>query len=120
MQTGDDYIGFFRFTEDGRSAANKAYLSIPANAAVDNGVGATFGYIDYNGQFIGDETDTDNQSLAKMAVVFDDEENEGGVTDIKGIDATAVEGAYYSVMGIKTDRPAKGVYIHNGKKIVIR
>lgn len=120
MQTGDDYIGFFRFTADGRSGANKAYLSIPANATVDDGVGAKFGYIDYNGQFIGDETDTDNQSLAKMTIIFDDEENEGGVTDIEDVDLTAADGAYYSVMGIKTDRPLKGVYIHNGKKIVIR
>ena len=43
--TGEDYIGFFRLTENGRSGANKAYLRIPANATVDGGVGATFGYI---------------------------------------------------------------------------
>ena len=59
-QTGDDYIGFFRLTQNGRSEANKAYLSIPANGAVDGGVGAKFGYIDFNGQFLGNETDLNN------------------------------------------------------------
>ena len=49
-QTGDDYIGFFRLTQNGRSGANKAYLSIPANATIDGGVGAKFGYIDFNGR----------------------------------------------------------------------
>ena len=52
-QTGDDYIGFFRLTQNGKSGANKAYLSIPANTVVDGGVGAKFGYIDFNGQFLG-------------------------------------------------------------------
>ena len=45
-----DYIGFFRLTANGKSGANKAYLRIPANDKVDNAVGATYGYIDYNGQ----------------------------------------------------------------------
>ena len=46
--TQPDYIGFFRFTADGKSGANKAYLSIPANAEVGDAVGATYGYIDYS------------------------------------------------------------------------
>ena len=32
----------------------------------------------------------------------------------------AGQGAYYTLQGIRVDRPAKGIYIHNGKKIVIR
>lgn len=62
----NDYIGFFRLTQNGRSGANKAYLSIPANKVVDGGVGATFGYIDFNGQFLGNGTDDPkNPSLAR-------------------------------------------------------
>ena len=54
--TGEDYIGFFRLTQNGRSGANKAYLSIPANTVVDDGVGVKFGYIDFNGQFLGNHS----------------------------------------------------------------
>lgn len=117
--TGNDYIGFFRLTGNGRSGANKAYLSIPANAIVDNGVGATYGFIDYNGQLLGNEADTNNQSLAKMAVIFDDEDNGGATTAVREVkmDNTDAD-AFYTLQGVKVSRPVKGVYIHNGKKFI--
>ena len=120
-QTGKDYIGFFRFTENGKSGANKAYLSIPANATVDNGVGATYGYIDFNGQLLGNVADTNNnQSLAKMAVIFDDEDNGGTTNAVREVkmDTTDADAPFYTLQGIKVSRPVKGVYIHNGKKFI--
>ena len=119
-QTGKDYIGFFRLTENGRSGANKAYLSIPANKTVDNGVGATYGYIDFNGQFLGNETDLNNQSLAKMAIVFDDEDNGGTTNAVREVkmDTADADAPFYTLQGIKVSRPVKGVYIHNGKKFI--
>ena len=117
---GDDYIGFFRFTENGKSGANKAYLSIPANAVVDEGVGATYGYIDYNGQLLGNVADTKNQSLAKMAVIFDDEDNGGTTTAVSEVkmDTADADAPFYTLQGVKVSRPVKGVYIHNGKKFI--
>lgn len=119
-QTGDDYIGFFRLTQNGRSDANKAYLSIPANGTVDGGVGAKFGYIDFNGQFLGNETDLNNQSLAKMAIVFDDEDDGGSTTSITEVKPNSKDGnaSFYTLQGVKVSRPVKGVYIHNGKKFI--
>ena len=119
--TGDDYIGFFRLTQNGRSGANKAYLRIPANATVDGGVGATFGYIDYNGQFIGNETDDpENPSLAKMAIVFDDEDDGGSTTTVTEVKPNCTDGnaSFYTLQGVKVSRPVKGVYIYNGKKFI--
>lgn len=118
--TGDDYIGFFRLTQNGKSDANKAYLSIPANTVVDGGVGAKFGYIDFNGQFLGNETDQNNQSLAKMAIVFDDEDNGGSTTSITEVKPNSTDGnaSFYTLQGVKVSRPVKGVYIHNGKKFI--
>ncbi len=117
---GDDYIGFFRFTENGKSGANKAYLSIPANKTVDGGVGATYGYIDYNGQLLGNVADTKNQSLAKMAVIFDDEDNGGTTTAVREVkmDTADADASFYTLQGVKVSRPVKGVYIHNGKKFI--
>lgn len=119
-QTGDDYIGFFRLTQNGKSGANKAYLSIPANATVDGGVGAKFGYIDFNGQFLGNETDLNNQSLAKMAIVFDDEDDGGSTTTVTEVKPNSTDGnaSFYTLQGVKVSRPVKGVYIHNGKKFI--
>ena len=119
-QTGDDYIGFFRLTQNGRSGANKAYLSIPANTVVDDGVGKEFGYIDFNGQFPGNETDLNNQSLAKMAIVFDDEDGGGSTTTVTEVKPNSTDGnaSFYTLQGVKVSRPVKGVYIHNGKKFI--
>ena len=118
-QTGKDYIGFFRLTEKGRSGANKAYLSIPADAIVDGGVGATYGYIDFNGQLLGNEADTNNQPLAKMAVIFDDEDNGGATTAVSEVKMANTDAdAFYTLQGVKVSRPVKGVYIHNGKKFI--
>ena len=120
-KTGDDYIGFFRLTQNGRSGANKAYLSIPANTDVDGGVGAKFGYIDFNGQFLGNETDApNNKSLAKMAIVFDDEDDGGSTTTVLEVkpNSTDADASFYTLQGVKVSRPVKGVYIHNGKKFI--
>lgn len=112
-----DYIGFFRLTPDARCGANKAYLRMPASEEVKGG---KFGFIDYNSQFIGPK-DEDDASLAKMMIVFDDEEM-GGVTEIKNVETVKPhhDNAYYTLQGIKVLNPTKGIYIHNGKKIVIK
>lgn len=120
-KTGDDYIGFFRLTPNGRSDANKAYLSIPANADVDGGVGATYGYINFNGQFLGNETDDPkNPSLAKVAIVFDDEDDGGSTTTVPEVkpNSTDADASFYTLQGVKVSGPVKGVYIHNGKKFI--
>ena len=120
-QTGDDYIGFFRLTLNGKSGANKAYLSIPANTVVDGGAGAKFGFIDFNGQFLGNETDDpNNPSLAKMAIVFDDEDDGGSTTTVTEVKPNSKDGdaSFYTLQGVKVSRPVKGVYIHNGKKFI--
>ena len=120
-QTGDDYIGFFRLTQDGQSGANKAYLSIPANTDVDDGAGAKFGYIDFNGQFLGNATDDpSNPSLAKMAIVFDDEDDGGSTTTVTEVKPNSKDdnASFYTLQGVKVSRPVKGVYIHNGKKFI--
>lgn len=120
-KTGKDYIGFFRLTQNGRSGANKAYLSIPANKTVDGGVGATYGCIDFNGQFLGNETDDPkNKSLAKVAIVFDDEDDGGSTTTVPEVkpNSTDADASFYTLQGVKVSRPVKGVYIHNGKKFI--
>lgn len=121
--TQPDYIGFFRFTADGKSGDNKAYLSIPANAEVGDAVGATYGYIDYNGQLLGNKYDdgTLPESLAKIALVFDDLVDGNEVTGIKELETEDLNNdKYYNLQGIEVAHPVKGVYIHNGKKVIVK
>lgn len=121
--TQEDYIGFFRLTANGKSGANKAYLSIPANAEVGNGVGETYGFIDYNGQLLGNkyEKDISPVQLAKMALVFDDLVDGNETTGIKELETKKMNNnKYYNLQGIEIAHPVKGIYIHNGKKVIVK
>lgn len=121
--TQEDYIGFFRLTANGKSGANKAYLSIPANAEVGNRVGATYGFIDYNGQLLGNkyEKDISPVQLAKMALVFDDLVDGNETTGIKELETKKMNNnKYYNLQGIEIAHPVKGIYIHNGKKVIVK
>ena len=113
------------FTANGKSGANKAYLSIPANAEVDNGIGATYGYIDYNGQLLGNKYDDSESNIpskfAKMALVFDDLVDGNETTGIKELETKKMNNnKYYNLQGIEIAHPVKGIYIHNGKKIIVK
>lgn len=129
-QTGEDYIGFFRLTEQGTSGANKAYLSIPSSAVVGtDGETVTqddlniYGFLDFNAQLSGQETDDGNPSLAKAMLLFDDENFDNDITAIGIItenDSIVKDNAYYNLQGVRVATPSKGIYIFNGKKILVK
>lgn len=122
-QNGDtnecgNYIGFFRLTPNGRSGANKAYLSIPAT---EN----KYGYIDFSGQWLDDNYEdpaASEPTLAKTALIFDDIDF-GDVTGINNVitnENGINDNAYYTLQGVRVAKPVQGLYIHNGKKVIIK
>lgn len=124
--TQNDYLGFFRLTSNGKSGANSAYLSIPANAEVGNGVGATYGYLDFNGQLLENQyhEQYEGESPAKfanMAMVFDDLIEGNETTGIKELETDVLnDNKYYNLQGVEVAYPVKGIYIHNGKKVIVK
>ena len=91
MKTGDaSSVGFYKLTADHTLGAHKAYL----------------------------ETPTDIAPTARVAIIFDDEETTG-VKEVKGLKAET-RGEYYDLMGRKVAQPTRGLYIVNGKKVVIK
>ena len=42
-----------------------------------------------------------------------------GISNAKA-DENAAEGAWYTIQGVRVDKPSKGVFIHNGKKVVVK
>ena len=43
-----------------------------------------------------------------------------GKTAVKAVNANGIEeGTYYSLNGMKVDNPSKGLYIKNGKKVIL-
>lgn len=45
---------------------------------------------------------------------------DGEATGINSVKTAKTDGAYYTLEGVKTTKPVKGLYIHNGKKIVVK
>lgn len=120
--TQDDYLGFFRLTSNGKSGANKAYLSIPANAEVGKGVGKKYGYIDFNGQLLGNQYEAETPAkFANMAMIFDDLIEGNETTGIKELETEVLnDNKYYNLQGLEVAYPVKGIYIHNGKKVIVK
>lgn len=66
-----------------------------------------------------------SSAAKEFSLVFEEESETTGIEDSPIVDVDAQQNAarspYYTLNGTKVDRPtAKGIYIHNGKKIVIR
>lgn len=58
---------------------------------------------------------------AKVQPVFDEEDN-NGVTGIENIENTTTtdNNVYYNLQGQRVENPQHGVFIHNGKKVVLK
>ena len=97
-------IGFYLPIANSYSAINGGYLPIPN---------------DYLGSSASENANT-------LALIFssgsDDESGEAtAITTVETTDGETSDGAYYTIQGIRVSYPTtKGVYIHNGKKIIVR
>ena len=90
-KNGEANIGFYKLTSYYELGAKKAYLETST-----------------------DITPTSNNS--RVALIFGDD-TPTGISEVKNTESSSI---YYNIKGIRVERPAKGLYIRNGKKIVIK
>ncbi len=113
-----DYLGFFRIQSGSTCKANHAYLSLPTSVLAWNG--QTFGQVMDKYEATGEQ----QAELTKgMRIVFSDGSDweDNTTTAISVVQqAKPADNAYYTLQGVRVAAPAKGIYIHNGKKIIIR
>ncbi len=85
-------IGFYKLTTDHTLGAHKAYLETETDITPTSGARA-------------------------ITLIFDD----GQTTSINSVQDRKVEdGIYYNLSGQRVQNPSKGLYIVNGKKVVVR
>ena len=65
-------------------------------------------YLSVNSSILGDDS--------KLAISFDD----GDATAIDEVKSTKQDGVFYNLNGMRVNAPQKGIYILNGKKIVVK
>ena len=110
--TKRDYYSFFRFS--GTAKANYSYLMLPRTVMTGNG------------QILNQEQDQDKDTkvFAKSMVWFEGidapmDNETTGISELKN-KASNTDAAYYTLQGVKVAKPVKGIYIHQGKKIMVK
>lgn len=112
-----DYASFYR--AKGTVGKNRAYLVLPAEE------------MGYSGQALSqtqDETDSEGNPLfAKSGLRFEDfyyedysDEFSTAIQPIVNVANGNTDNTFYNVQGMKVANPTKGLYIINGKKMVVK
>lgn len=128
----EDYWGFFRVKAGAKSSANKAYLSLPATIFKSaKGAEALVVKPDpstemkFRDDVWNDPVGTGNWgergALGVLEAKFAGEAEDDDVTGISNVSTDVEEdGDIYTLQGVKVAQPQKGVYIMNGKKVIVK
>lgn len=109
----DDFLlGFWLSNGKGAFYNNSAYLPIPKATAEKMNLGVSYEFLESSG------------SAKKVPGVIFDFANVGGTTGINEVvnqSAKLNDGKYYTLSGQQVEKPtAGGIYIHNGRKFVVK
>lgn len=114
-EDADDYIGFFRLKN--WVGDNKAFLQYGTDVIANNvqAFGQTTDQVQLEGATMN----------SKLALVFEgfndfDDSETTGIKDTITEVGNNGDNSYYNLQGIKVAAPVKGIYIHNGKKVIIK
>ena len=90
---------------------NKSYLQLPTSLLVSSARGKKNADVD---EWYMEELETETMLLGGIGG------NDDGTTRIDAISIGAQTDVYYNLQGQRVENPRKGVYIRNGKKVIVR
>lgn len=107
--------GFFRAKSKEYTVWNKAFLHLPAEMT-----NASSTILDDSGNLPQDQQGDSGAKSFGMYIIGLDESSE--TTPVERVFVTNESGdGYYTLQGVRVNTPAnKGIYIHNGKKVVVK
>lgn len=105
-----DYFSFFRGA--GTVKASYSYLMLPRTIMVGNG------------QILDQNQDNYTNRFSKSMVWFEGidapmDNETTGISELKN-HVSNTDAAYYTLQGVKVAKPVKGIYIHQGKKVIVK
>ena len=105
-----DYFSFFRGA--GTVKASYSYLMLPRII------------MEGNGQILDQNQDNDKNRFSKSMVWFEGidapmDNETTGISELKN-NVSNTDAAYYTLQGVKVAKPVKGIYIYQGKKVIIK
>lgn len=121
----DEYLskgwGFFRAVSNDYRVFNKAFLHLPASMT-----DASSTYINDSGNLPQDNAQPQNNSKESFTMFISNWEdmvieptNFGIATNVNNA-VKRIDDNYYTLQGIKVKNPSKGIYIKNGKKVIVK
>lgn len=104
-----DYFSFFRAA--GTVKASYSYLMLPRTI------------MEGNGQIL-DQSQDNDPKFSKSMVWFEGidapmDNETTGISELKN-NVSNTDAAYYTLQGVKVAKPVKGIYIHQGKKVIVK
>ena len=104
-----DYFSFFRAA--GTVKASYSYLMLPRTI------------MEGNGQIL-DQSQDNDPKISKSMVWFEGidapmDNETTGISELKN-HVSNTDAAYYTLQGVKVAKPVKGIYIHQGKKVIVK
>jgi hypothetical protein len=93
LGNGTPGVGFYNVNEARNSAAGKAYLETTTQLTAEN-------------------------ANARAAWIFDEEGETTGIAAVKA--SQKMNGEFFNLAGQRVAQPTKGLYIVNGKKVIIK
>lgn len=105
-----DYFSLFRAA--GTVKASYSYLMLPRTI------------MEGNGQILDQSQDNDTKLFSKSMVWFEGidapmDNETTGISELKN-HVSNTDAAYYTLQGVKVAKPVKGIYIHQGKKVIVK
>ena len=103
-------MGFWLTTGKGTTYANSAFLHLTKAQAEDLGVGTAYNNIE-------------SASAPAFMLLFDESDDNviTGISDITTAKGNSVASqGWYTLQGVRTAKPTqRGIYIYNGKKVIV-
>ena len=120
LSSGTSGIGFYKVTkEDGQSlGANRCYLQIPKRDSASGARGMSTDVSSSIGKMILLDNDEDVIAIPVFGGMGGDDD---GTTNIQSsIFNVQSSDVYYNLQGQRVENPGKGIFIRNGRKVVIK
>jgi len=103
------WLGFWITNGIGTFYSNGAYMHIDKKDAERMGLGTSYDGLN------------ETTPAKKVPAVLFDFAKVGETTGIKSVQTVVEDGKYYTLSGVQVEKPStKGIYIHNGKKFIVK
>ena len=121
LSKGDAGVGFYKVTnEDGvKMGANRCYLPIPKRDAASGARGKNGEYA-FCKMVLSDEANDDVIAIPVFGGMNGEDDGTTGINSQFSIFNSQFEEVYYNLQGQRVENPGKGVFIKNGRKVVIK